>query len=115
VAGALAANFQNFLKHIRLIFVIVLIHNAFALATGYFFSRLMRLKIRDRKTVSIETGIQNSGLALALIFNPDVFPAELQLGGMAFIAAWWGIWHILAGMGIAFVWAANEKKMKAHG
>jgi len=111
VAGALTANFQNFLKNIHLIFIIVLIHNAVAFLTGYFFAMGMRLKKNDRRTVSIETGIQNSGLALALIFNPNIFPADLQLGGMAFIAAWWGIWHIIAGMSVAFMWSSADKKL----
>jgi BASS family bile acid:Na+ symporter len=28
----------------------------------------------------------------------------MELGGMAIIAAWWGIWHIIAGLGIAGIW-----------
>jgi bile acid:Na+ symporter, BASS family len=110
VVGALAGNFSSFIKYIHLIFFIVLIHNAISLMSGYFFAKLLRNKERDCRTVSIETGIQNSGLALALIFNPGIFPADLQLGGMAFIAAWWGIWHILAGMGLAFYWNRREKR-----
>jgi BASS family bile acid:Na+ symporter len=27
---------------------------------------------------------------------------------MAFIAAWWGIWHIVAGIGIASIWARKK-------
>lgn len=116
VAGALAANFQNFLKHIHLIFIIVLLHNAIAFTTGFFFARLMKLKRNDCKTISIETGIQNSGLALALIFNPSIFPADLQLGGMAFIAAWWGIWHIVAGLSLASFWSRKDtSKVSSHG
>jgi len=58
----------------------------------------------NSRTIAIETGIQNSGLALALIFNPKIFPIELEIGGMAFIAAWWGIWHIISGVAIAYWW-----------
>ena len=50
-----------------------------------------------------------SGLGLALIFNPKIFPPELELGGMAFIAAWWGVWHIVAGSGLAFYWGRKKK------
>ncbi len=110
VIGALSANFKNFLNYIGLIFVIVLLHNALAFISGYGISRLLRLPARDRRSVSIETGIQNSGLALALIFNPKIFPADIELGGMAFIAAWWGIWHIIAGMGLAFFWRWKDKR-----
>lgn len=101
---ALVKNFSHFLKAIEFIFLIVLVHNAVALATGYYFAKLARLPIRDRRTVSIETGIQNSGLALVLIFNPKIFPPELELGGMAIIAAWWGIWHIFSGFFLAGFW-----------
>ncbi len=105
VIGALANNFSLFLKYIHLIFLIVLAHNAIAFGSGFFISKLFKLPAIDRKTISIETGIQNSGLALVLIFNPLIFPADLQIGGMAFIAAWWGIWHIISGLGIAYIWS----------
>jgi len=58
--------------------------------------------------VTIETGIQNSGLALVLMFNPKIFPPELELGGMTIIAAWWGVWHILSGMAIAGFWSKKS-------
>lgn len=105
VVVALMNNLSLFLKFIHLIFLIVLLHNALAIATGFSWATLWKLNKAERRTLSIETGIQNSGLALVLIFNPKIFPVELQIGGMAFIAAWWGIWHILSGMGIAFYWS----------
>ncbi|MEZ4940319.1 MAG: bile acid:sodium symporter family protein [Saprospiraceae bacterium] len=98
-------NYSFFLQYIKYIFLIVLLHNALALAVGYFAARSFRLQPQDCKTISIETGIQNSGLALALLFNPGIFPADLPIGGMTFIAAWWGVWHIVAGLGIAGYWS----------
>lgn len=108
VVGALYNNFSLFLKYIHLILLIVFLHNALALITGYFFAKIFKLKQNDRKTISIETGIQNSGLALVLIFNPNIFSADLQIGGMAFIAAWWGIWHIISGMAISYFWGRKK-------
>jgi len=101
---ALIKNFEYFIMVIKYIFLIVLVHNALAFATGYFIPWILKRPKVDRKTISIETGIQNSGLALVLIFNPKIFPPEMELGGMAIIAAWWGIWHIIAGMFIAGLW-----------
>ena len=101
---ALIKNFDYFIMVIKYIFLIVLVHNALAFATGYFIPWVLKRPKVDRKTISIETGIQNSGLALVLIFNPKIFPPEMELGGMAIIAAWWGIWHIIAGMFIAGLW-----------
>jgi len=99
----LSANFNHFLRFIHLVFIIVLIHNSLALLTGYTFSTVMRLPRIDRRTITIETGIQNSGLALVLMFNPKIFPPEMELGGMTIIAAWWGIWHILSGFGVSYI------------
>ncbi len=107
-----ALNFEYFMKFIKYIFIIVLIHNALALTLGYSFASLFKLPFVDRKTISIETGIQNSGLALVLLFNPRIFPPDLAIGGMAFIAGWWGIWHILAGMGIATFWSGFSLRPK---
>ena len=105
VIAMLSANFSQFTSYVHLVFFIVLLHNGLALATGYFFSKLMKLPSTDQRTIAIETGIQNSGLALALMFNPKIFPPEMELGGMAIIAAWWGIWHIISGLTIAFYWS----------
>lgn len=101
----LGANFEPFKNYIHHIFLIVLLHNGLALLGGYLLARFMKLPVTDRRSVTIETGIQNSGLALVLIFNPRIFPAELQLGGMAFIAAWWGVWHIVSGLTLASLWS----------
>lgn len=105
IAAAFSSNIDYFLKYIGPIFVIVLIHNFVALTTGFSFASLFRLPRADRRSLTIETGIQNSGLGLILIFNPKIFPPELELGGMAFIAAWWGIWHIISGLTIAGIWS----------
>lgn len=112
IVSAFSANYNNFIKSVSVIFIIVFIHNALAFFTGFVFPKIMRLNIRNCRTISIETGIQNSGLALALIFNPKIFPTDLKLGGMAFIAAWWGIWHIVAGLSLAGIWNLQNKKIK---
>ena len=98
-------NYNYFIQYIGWIFLIVLVHNSTALTSGFLFAKAFGLNRLDRRTVSIETGIQNSGLGLVLLFNPKIFPPELHMGGMAFIAAWWGIWHILSGLGLATLWS----------
>ena len=101
----LSANFSNFLQYVHVVFLIVLIHNALALLTGFSSSSVMKLPRIDRRSITIETGIQNSGLALVLMFNPKIFPPELELGGMTIIAAWWGVWHIISGLTLAGLWS----------
>ena len=105
VVTMLAANFAHFMAYIHLVFFFVLLQNGIAMLTGYTFSSIFKCSQRDRRTIAIETGIHNSGLALALLFNPKIFPVELELGGMAVIAAWWGIWHIISGLCIAWYWS----------
>lgn len=100
---AFSNNYEYFISFIGLIFMLVLIHNAVALSLGYSVGTIFRLPKPDRRTTTIETGIQNSALGLALLFNPKIFPEPV--GGMAFIAAWWGIWHIISGLGLASVLA----------
>lgn len=102
VIMALANNFEYFRTYIHLIGFMVVAHNALALLTGFSIGTLGRATRKDRRSMTIETGIQNSGLALVLIFNPRLFDG---LGGMAFIAAWWGIWHIISGMTVAYLWS----------
>ena len=96
----LASNFDYFLNYIHIIIFIVLIHNALAFLVGYTTGAVTGLCEKDRRSIAIETGIQNSGLALVLIF--DFFDG---LGSMAIIAAWWGIWHLIAGFAISWYWS----------
>ncbi len=105
VVLALANNWSHFLKSLELIFVLVAIHNGLAFLTGYVSGWLGRLDVLDRRAVTIEVGIQNSGLGLVLIFN--FFDGK---GGMAIIAAWWGVWHLLAGSSLALYWSQDKRR-----
>jgi len=100
VAAALIANWHNFIHYVGLVFIAVLLHNGLALVLGYTAGRFFRLSEQDTRAVSIEVGIQNSGLGLVLVFN--FFGG---LGGMAIITAWWGIWHIISGLIAAFLFS----------
>lgn len=101
LVAALGANFSFVINYFQYVWWLVPVHNLSALAQGYFLSMATRLNEADRRAISIETGIQNSGLALALIFSP-IFNG---LGGMAMIAAFWGIWHIISGFILATIWS----------
>ncbi len=111
VIAMLSNNIEYFLAYIKFVFIIVLIHNGIGYIAGSYFSRLFGIHGANRRTIAIETGIQNSGLGLALLFNPKIFPVELNNGGMAFIAAWWGIWHIISGLTLAWYWSGKPSKI----
>lgn len=100
VTLALAKNWGFFLSYVGVVMAVVALQNAMALGLGYGAGRAMGLPSRDSRAISIEVGIQNSALGLTLVFT---FFAGL--GGMALVAAWWGIWHIVAGLALAGGWA----------
>ena len=103
VVGALAANWRHFVDWVGFVVFAVLLHNATAIASGWAAARVAGLPERDRRAVAIEVGIQNSALGLILVFN--FFDG---LGGMAIVTAWWGIWHLIAGLSVATWWSRRD-------
>ena len=97
IVFAFVANMNLFLTYIHLVIFVVFAHNAMGIFTGYGLARLFKLPSKDQKTLAIETGIQNSGLGLGLIFS--FFDG---MGGMVIVAGWWGIWHIVSGLSLAY-------------
>jgi BASS family bile acid:Na+ symporter len=93
---AVYQNKQTFFSHFELIFTIVLIHNAIALLLGFYVGKYAKLNIKDIKATTIEVGMQNSSLAIAIVYTQ--FNGE---AGMALISAFWGTWHIISGLSIA--------------
>ena len=102
ILAALASNYQQIKDYLHLVFILVIVHNLVALSGGYAWSRLLRLPVADARTIALETGIQNSGLGLVIIFS--FFDG---LGGMALIAAWWGIWHLISAFALALFWRSR--------
>ncbi|WP_319824626.1 bile acid:sodium symporter family protein [Thalassovita sp.] len=96
IAAALAANWGFFKAFAGAVALLVVVHNGLALVAGNMIARLANASEYDRRAITIETGIQNSGLGLVLIFS--FFGG---LGGMAVAAAFWGIWHAISGIALA--------------
>ena len=99
IVGPLAANWKYFIDYVGRVVLVVFLMNGLGLLIGYWSARLAGLSEYDRRAVSIEVGIQNSGFGLVLVF--DFFHG---MGGMAIVAAWWGIWHIVSGLALATLW-----------
>lgn len=100
VAAAFASNFGLFLERFDTFFWIVIAQNAMALGTGYGMATVARLAEGDRRAMTIEVGIHNTGLGLAVLFT--FFP---EAGGMMLVAAFWGVWHLVSGLALAQWWA----------
>jgi BASS family bile acid:Na+ symporter len=92
-------NRDIFMEYVLYVFWIVVLHNLLAFVTGFSLAKFFSLSQMDKRTIGIETGIQNSGLGLLLIFT--FFDG---MGGMALLAAFWGIWHLISGLTIATFW-----------
>ncbi|MFT7588050.1 MAG: BASS family bile acid:Na+ symporter [Limisphaerales bacterium] len=104
VVIAFSGNTAIFAEWIGPIFVLVLLHNALAMLGGFSVAKLLKLPGQDQRTLAIETGIQNSGLGLILVFQH--FDG---IGGMAVLTAWWGIWHLFSGLCIAGFWSFKRQ------
>ncbi|MCG1035581.1 bile acid:sodium symporter family protein [Polaribacter sargassicola] len=102
---AFSQNLDVFVNHIHHVLFLVIFHNIFAYILGFFTAKSFKLDKKDCKTIAIETGIQNGGLGLLLIFG--FFEG---LGGMALLAAFWGIWDVFSGMILATYWGRNSLK-----
>ena len=97
---ALEKNFALFIEHVGGIFLLVIAHNSLALLVGHGTGKLAQLSAADRRAVTMEVGIQNSGLGLMILFT--FFP---EAGAMILITAMWGIWHLVSGLTLAHIWA----------
>ena len=105
IIGAFAANFDNFIKYFEYVVAIVVVHNIVALSSGFIMGTVLKVPYRDRRSITIEVGIQNSGLGLALAF--EFFNG---LGGVTLICAFWGLWHIVSGSIVATLFSRRDKK-----
>nr|MDX1407681.1 bile acid:sodium symporter family protein [Saprospiraceae bacterium] len=103
IVFALLANLDNIARHLHLVFLLVVIHNLGAMAIGYYFAKSTGLRKADCKAISMETGIQNAGLGLILIFN--FFG---NLGGMMLVAAFWGVWDLVSSFALALFWNRRD-------
>ena len=103
---AFSKNMDVFKTYIHHVLFLGISHNVLAIVLGFFIARAFKLSFKNQKTLAIETGIQNSGLGLLLIFT--FFSG---IGGMAILAAFWGIWHIVSGLLLAWYWS-NKKTIK---
>ncbi|HLV15753.1 MAG TPA: bile acid:sodium symporter family protein [Xanthomarina sp.] len=106
VIFAFSNNLDVFSSYAHHVIWIGILHNLLAILLGFTVAKAFNLSYENQKTLAIETGIQNSGLGLLLIFT--FFNG---LGGMAILAAFWGVWHIVSGLIISFYWSFKDRKI----
>jgi BASS family bile acid:Na+ symporter len=101
IAIITALNAKQFSQLGITVLLAVVLHNAIGLLTGYGSARLMGYPARECRTLAIEVGMQNSGLAVALAIKH--FSATAALPGAIF-----SIWHNISGSALAFFWSKKQ-------
>lgn len=97
IAIIVALNQHNFASLSWAVLAAVVLHNMLGMGVGYFIPRLLKYDTAICRTVSIEVGMQNSGLSVALAMK--YFSVAAALPGAMF-----SIWHNISGSTIASYW-----------
>ena len=92
-----ALNHDSLANFATIVAAVVILHNATGLFGGYWLPRWLGRDRRECRTLAIEVGMQNSGLAVALAVK--YFSASAALPGALF-----SIWHNLSGSLLAGIW-----------
>ncbi|MEQ3634810.1 bile acid:sodium symporter family protein [Alcanivorax sp.] len=108
VGVAFGNNMDAFLATANRIVGLVVLQNLLALGLGAIAAGITRLPRGERRAITMEVGIQNSGLALAILFT--FFPKASE---MILIAAFWGIWHLISGLLLAYWWSRSPAEEEA--
>jgi len=99
VAIVIAANADKLLTGGLLIVVVVMLHNICGLGFGYLIGRMLGLPEQKKKAISIEVGMQNSGLASSLAtIHFAAYPLATIPGAI------FSVWHNLSGAAIAYLY-----------
>ncbi|MFB5762378.1 bile acid:sodium symporter family protein [Paenibacillus medicaginis] len=104
VAIVVAGSKAKIIETGPLIFAVVILHNGLGYLLGFWFAKLFGMNLAKRKAVTLETGMQNSGLGAALAaahFNPVA----------AVPSAIFSVWHNISGSLLA-TWFARREEHK---
>ncbi|PIC69685.1 sodium transporter [Sporosarcina sp. P16b] len=104
VAAVTSANAGNVASSGLLVFIAVFLHNGIGLLLGYLIALGLGLNENDRRAISLEVGMQNSGLGVTL--------ATAHFGPLAALPSVWGaIWHNISGPILATIWSKKPTKV----
>lgn len=103
VMSVVSASASKILENIGIICLVVVLHNLFGYAFGFVVAKVFKLPLAKAKTLSIEVGMQNSGLAASLATTHfAAYPLA------AVVAALFSVWHNISGGILASIF----RKMK---
>lgn len=101
-SAVVAVNTDNIVKTGLLIFSVVILHNLLGLLLGFCLGKLLKLEYRDQKAISIEVGMQNSGLGSALALTHFAPIAAVP-------SALFSVWHNISGPLLATWWGKKDR------
>lgn len=105
IVAGVSKYWQTFLVTGVTVLGVVLVHNACAFTLGNALARLNKLRVADRRALTYEVGIQNSGLGLVILLT------QMQgLGGAVIVTAIWGTWHIIAGLALVALFRWSDRR-----
>ncbi len=104
VSAVVGANKANLLSSAWLVFLAVILHNSLGLASGYGVARLLKMPPAQLRAMTIEIGMQNSGLAVGLAKTH--FEPMATLPGAIF-----SVWHNISGPLLATFWNRRETRI----
>lgn len=102
VAIVIAANANKLLVGGLTIVLVVMLHNICGLGLGYLIGHLLGMSSPKKRAISIEVGMQNSGLASSLaILHFAAYPMATIPGAL------FSVWHNLSGAAVAYLYKKN--------
>ncbi len=99
VAAVVSHNAEKIMSTGVLVFVVVILHNLLGYACGFLVGKLLQLNIAKIKALSIEIGMQNSGLATSLAGTAFPTLAMATVPGAVF-----SVWHNISGAVLANIY-----------
>lgn len=104
VAAVVSANSSRLMQVGYLIIIVVMLHNCLGYLLGFMIGKLLRLDNSKCKAISIEVGMQNSGLATSLAAIHFAFMPLATIPGAIF-----SVWHNISGSIVANIMASKMK------
>ena len=105
VAAVVSANSQRLMQVGHLVVIVIIIHNTLGYMLGYFLGKVCKFNNAKCKTISIEVGMQNAGLASSLASTHFAYMALAAVPG-----AIGSVWHCISGSIVANIIAARTKE-----
>lgn len=102
VGGIVGLTKPNIINYYNTLLPAVFLVHILGFASGYYFAKILKLNTQDTRTISIEVGMQNSGLGSELATKHFTVLAATPCAISA-------LYHCLIGSALAAYWARKEK------